>query len=261
MIKICDYNACTGCRACENVCSQKAITFHENIKGFSYPKISVDLCINCGMCKKNCVVNYQHKHLEKGKVYACWNVNKKERLDSTSGGIFRLLSEKILDEGGIVYGAGFDNNMVVHHMRIEEKKNLYKLLGSKYVQSDIKGIYQKVRADLENGKKVLFSGVACQVSALKNYLKKDYDNLLCVDILCHGVPSPLVFRDYLKYMEKKYKSDVQKVNFRYKRPGWSVFSMRLDFKNGQKYIKSKFKDPFLSFFSSGGRFDAETIVS
>ncbi len=252
MEKICDFSTCTGCRACEQSCPKKAITFREDIKGFLYPVINQELCIDCGVCKKNCVVHEQHKWDEKGEVYACWNRNRKMRRESTSGGVFRLLGEKMLKQGGVVYGAAFDQNFVVRHKRIDNIKELPVLLGSKYVQSDLGSVYLDVKKDLEDGKGVLFSGVPCQVAGLKNYLKKEYDNLLCVDILCHGVPSPLVFRDYLQYMQKCYQSKIKKINFRYKKPGWTVFSMRIDFVSGKKYIRSKFRDPFLGFFSVGG---------
>ena len=162
--------------------------------------------------------------------------------------MFRLLAGQILKEGGVVYGAAFNEKMEVHHQRVDSETGLETLVGSKYVQSDVQHCYEQVKQDLGSGKIVLFSGVPCQVAALKNYLGKNYNNLLCIDMVCHGVPSPRVFRDYLNYLSKKFESFPQKVYFRYKKPGWSVFSMRVEFENGKVYQATKFDDPYLIFF-------------
>ncbi len=248
MDMVCESRACTGCRACEKVCPKAAIFFGEDDKGFKRPVIQSEKCIDCRACERVCVVYHQNLHPEKGKVYACWSKDKKKRRQSTSGGAFRLLAEAVLRSGGIVYGAAFDENMIVRHRRVQSEENLSALIGSKYVQSDVGDCYLQVKQDLIAGRTVLFSGVSCQVAALKNYLGRPYDNLLCLDVVCHGVPSPLVFRDYVKFLRDKYKAVPAQINFRYKKPGWTVFSMRVVFESGRGYQASKFKDPFLNFF-------------
>lgn len=248
MDAICEPSACTGCRACESICPKGAIHFDDDERGFKRPVIDANVCVNCYACERVCVVHQQNLHAEEGRVYACWSKNKNKRRQSTSGGAFRLLAEAVLEEGGVVYGAAFDKNMVVRHIRVLDKEGLMMLVGSKYVQSDVRDCYQQAKHDLIDGKTVLFSGVACQIAALKNYLGRPYDNLLCVDAVCHGVPSPLVFKDYVKFLSDKFESFPSQINFRYKKPGWTVFSMRVVFESGKVYQATKFKDPFLNFF-------------
>ena len=251
-MKICEEEFCTGCTACVHSCPVHAITIKTDKKGFLRPVIDDSRCIQCGKCNRVCVVNNPNKHEHKGHVYACWSLDRDKRRRSTSGGLFRLLAEKVLIAGGVVYGAAFDDAMHLVHKRVNNQTALLELLGSKYVQSDLGDIFVQVKEDLKNERTVLFSGVACQIAALKNYLGKDYPNLFCVDVLCHGVPSPLVFKEYLKYMENRYKSKAKIVNFRFKKPNWTVFSMKIKFESGKTYVKSKFRDPFLYFFLVGG---------
>lgn len=248
MRNICDMDACTGCLACRDGCPQNAIDFKENEQGFVYPVINEDKCVNCGLCASICPVNSPDKNKKTDKVYACWNKNLSERRAATSGGVFTLLARKVIDNGGVVYGASFRDDMAVCHIRAESIEDIQKLRGSKYVQSNTDGIFKKVKADLDNSKKVLFSGTGCQVSALRNFLRKEYSNLYCVDIVCHGVPSPLVYKDYLKWLESQNDSQIKELSFRYKKPSWNVFSMKADFENGKTYMASKYKDPYLAFF-------------
>ena len=151
-----------------------------------------------------------------------------------------------------MYGAAYSSDMKVIHKRITSSDEICQIRGSKYVQSDTFRVYEKVKTDLRAGQKVLFSGTPCQVAALKNFLGKDDENLLLVDIMCHGVPSPLIYGDYCTWLENKQKSKLSKLNFRYKKPGWTVFSMKADFENGKSYVSSKYEDPFHCFFSLGG---------
>lgn len=250
-MEICSISACTGCMMCADICPKEAIHFEINPQGFWYPKVDDALCVHCNGCVESCPVNIQKKNDKTSTIRAMWNKAEEERVQATSGGTFIPLAETVLAENGVVYGAGFDEEDRVCHQRIDSIQKLYKLRGSKYVQSCTKGIYNNVRADLENGRKVLFSGTPCQVSALRSFLKKDYSNLVCIDVVCHGVPSPKVFQDYLNYMNQQYDSKPTAICFRYKNPGWSVFSMKIDYENGKSYEASKFQDPFLNLFLAG----------
>lgn len=251
-MKICDRDSCTGCMACASVCSKNAIKAVEDSHGFTHPVVDSDRCINCGSCVKVCPTNTQPKYKKTEEVYACWQLNKKKRFDATSGGVFMTIAEEFIASGGVVYGASFDENFVVRHTRIKSLENLKKVRGSKYVQSVTYGIFETVKSDLLTGTRVLFSGTPCQVAALKNYLGKEYKELYTIDIVCHGVPSPKVFREYLSNIKDKYRQNIASINFRWKRPSWSVFSMRICFTNGEEYRANKFKDPFLYFFLAGG---------
>lgn len=256
MIQLCSADKCNGCEACANICPHFAISMNPDKHGFLHPFIDEEKCVNCGLCKKACSIENSNANRNSVKVvYAAWNRNREVRLASSSGGIFTLLAEDVLKSNGVVYGAALIDHSV-QHIRINFPDDISKIRGSKYVQSHISNIYKQVENDLKSGKQVLFSGTPCQVQGLKNYLGKTYSNLVCVDVICHGVPSPMVFRDYLVCLEEKQDSRVCSLSFRYKKPGWTVFSMKANFENGSSYINSKFKDPYLYFFSSGGgRFD------
>lgn len=251
-MEICNKQNCTGCLACLDVCKKEAIRCIHNEQGFMYPVVDDNLCVGCNQCKKVCPANNPVKNAKTDYIYAAWNKNNVTRLQATSGGVFLLLARQIIIQGGVVYGAAFDENFRVKHKRVDNVEGLKKLSGSKYVQSDTKGIFEKVKGDLVSGKAVLFSGTPCQVSALKSFLGKEYTNLICIDLVCHGVPSPLVFRDYLNELSTKYESEPAIINFRHKEPCWSVFSMRIMFRNGEVYQASKFRDPYLYFFLAGG---------
>lgn len=248
---ICEKESCTGCMVCASVCNKNAIHPIEDEHGFIHPQVDELLCVSCGRCAKVCPANIQNKYEQTKEIYACWQLDEKKRLEATSGGAFMTIAEKFISDGGVVYGAAFDKDFVVRHIRAANAEELVKLRGSKYVQSVTYGIYESVKKDLQCGIKVLFSGTPCQVSALKNYLGKDAKNLFTVDIVCHGVPSPMFFSDYLQNIRGMYSKRISAINFRYKKPSWSVYSMKLLFEEGSMYLKSKFRDPYLYMFSSG----------
>lgn len=217
---------CCGCAVCQTVCSQKAIAMVEDKEGFRYPAIDMEKCVNCGACVRICAFKdpaYVKNEFERPICYGVKHKSSKVVENSRSGGIFTALSDEILAEGGVVYGCAFDENYQAVHMRATTIDDRNKFRGSKYTQSRTDGIFALVKEDLINGKKVLFSGTSCQVAALKKYLKDiNTDALLLVDIVCHGVPSPLVWSDYLNYMAKKYKGKITSVDFRNKKDfGWS----------------------------------------
>lgn len=256
-MEICKETSCVGCMMCAEVCPKSAINYKVNNQGFWYPHIEEDKCIGCKKCERVCPVHIDNKYDKTEDIIAAWNKDKNRRFSSTSGGVFYPIAKYILDRDGVVYGVALDKSNRVYHTRIESANELQLLSGSKYAQSNTEGCYKKVKDDLAVGRRVLFSGTPCQVSALKSFLGKKFENLVCIDIVCHGVPSPRVFKDYLDYMSLKYSSTPVKINFRYKKPCWSVFSMKIDFEDGNIYTASKFRDPYLYFFLVG---EAEEIL-
>lgn len=232
-------NECCGCSACMNICPRNAIKMKSNtLDGFLYPTIDENKCIECKLCEEVCPFLNRNEvagRLEKIGVYAVKNKNDEDRLRSSSGGVFTLISDYILNKNGVVYGAQYDKNLNVIHGRAENKRDRDKFRGSKYVQSNISDTYKKVKNDLIDGKKVLFTGTPCQVSGLNNYIgeSKYIKNLYTQDIVCHGVPSPAIFKENLKYLEKKYNSKVKKVNFRGKVLKGNTQDLEVVFENGR----------------------------
>ena len=239
MIHITDKSYCCGCMACVSVCPKKCIKMTTDEEGFLYPEINASLCINCNLCEKVCPGMCQREERSPLSVYAVKNKNEQIRLVSSSGGIFTLLAEKVIDEDGVVFGARFNEKWDVIHDYTETKEELTAFRGSKYVQSYIGGCYQKAKSFLQQGRKVMFTGTPCQIVGLKNYLRKDYDNLLAVDVVCHGVPSPKVWRIYLDEIARKggknsvlphsmsRKKEINSIDFRSKSMGWKKFSFAL----------------------------------
>lgn len=238
MINITDKHNCCGCSACVQACLKKCIKFDEDKQGFRYPVVNKEECIDCGLCEKVCPIINSNELRKPLNVYAAINPNKNIRMASSSGGIFTMLAETILKEGGVVFGARFDENWEVKHDFTETIEGLKLFRGSKYVQSCIGETYKQALKFLKNGRKVLFSGTSCQIAGLKKYLRKEYDNLLTVDVVCHGVPSPLVWREYLQQLithpkgvagkntvllSLKEKSVITGISFRDKSTGWKKY--------------------------------------
>ena len=247
MIKIENKENCCGCWACANICPKDAITMVEDEKGFKYPKIDKEKCINCGLCEKVCPIINNKSVKREVKAYACFNKNLETRMNSSSGGIFSLIANYILDLNGIVFGAQFDKEFNVVHSYIDNKKDLYKFQCSKYVQSEIGDTYRKVKELLDNDKYVLFTGTPCQIEGLYKFLRKDYDKLYTQDFICHGVPSPRVWRKYLKETNNKYSAKPKNISFRSKDNSWQDFELKIQYKNNV-YRNTQGKDTYLRAF-------------
>ena len=267
MIEIEDKAKCCGCCACQNACPVHCIEMIEDVEGFYYPQIDREKCISCGKCERVCPVLKKHQITRKDSglqkennitsecavtdtSYIAVNKDEQIRMDSSSGGIFNLLGEYILESHGVVFGAAFESDFTVRHIMVERKEDLWKLRGSKYVQSQMGDTYTLVKQQLEKKTRVLFSGTPCQVAGLKEFLEKDYENLFTVDVLCHGVPSGKVFGKYLEERKKEYGADLTAVNFRYKSTGWKKYSVRLEFDGGKEYVKRAGHDPYMQIFLS-----------
>ncbi len=240
MIRITDKTKCSGCSACEAVCSHGAITMTPDAMGFLYPKLDETLCCDCGLCDAVCPFHSQYDispNMDVVDVYAVRHKDPEEVDASRSGATFIALSDLILSRGGVVYGAGYEDHFRVVHKRGETKSQRDEFRGSKYVQSDMNGALRGVRADLEEGREVLFSGTPCQTAAVRSYLKMmrvDSAKLLICDIVCHGVPSPYVWRDYLSMVEAKRGERATSVEFRDKsKLGWTAHKESFTF-GGEK---------------------------
>ncbi|MCR5213889.1 MAG: Coenzyme F420 hydrogenase/dehydrogenase, beta subunit C-terminal domain [Eubacterium sp.] len=237
MIDIQRSEECCGCTACVNACPLNCIEMRADKEGFYYPHVDMDKCIDCHKCEKVCpVINSPQVGAKPPAILARTN-NKKILGRSTSGGVFTQIALEIVKEGGVVYGVIYDDNFMVCHERISDVKDIPKLSGSKYVQSDLGSVFSKVKSDVDAGLKVAFCGTPCQVAGLKNYLGKDYENILLVDLVCHGVPSPKLWKDYVDYLQKK-NGKLKYVNFRSKRLGYHVSVMEEVFENGKRQIGS-----------------------
>lgn len=248
MITIKNKKDCMGCNACYSICPPKCIAMKDDTEDFWYPEVDYNKCIKCGLCIKVCPIINKTIVDNQPFAYACINKNDTIRLESTSGGIFTLIAEQIIDEGGVVLGAGFTQDFLVEHSFIEKKEEISLFRGSKYVQSKIGNMYIKVKEFLNQGKKVLFSGTPCQIGGLKSYLGKDYKNLFCIDIICHGVPSPLVWRKYISYREKIAGSKSKRIAFRQKNEGWKRYSVSFLFDNDIMYQKTMDNDIYMKAF-------------
>lgn len=229
-------NKCNGCSACYNSCLKNAILMKEDEEGFVYPEIQKDKCINCGKCLNVCP-NYNLKTLNVDEVaYACYSKDKNQHMVSSSGGFFAEAAKYILSKNGTIYGAAFNTDMEVEHIGISRIEDLNKLTGTKYVQSKIGDCFNLIKNDLQKDKYVLFSGTPCQVAGLKNFLNRDYDKLICIDLICHGVPSPEVWKRYIS--EKFGDRKVINMKFRNKENGISNVLLQFELDNGELYSEA-----------------------
>jgi len=247
---VCDKDLCTGCTACEKSCPANCIQMVSDEEGFKYPVIDSSKCLKCGKCINVCpIINRYKDDFVNPSAYAVINKEELIRKNSSSGGVFNLIARQILSTGGVVYGAGFNENFDVQHKRIECIDQINELMGSKYVQSELGESYKLVEKDLKDGKKVLFTGTPCQIGGLKAYLGKEYENLLTQDLICHGVPSPKVWGNYKKYISNG--KALSKVSFRNKSTGWKAYSTKYEFDDGTNDICPASQDAYMRAFLTG----------
>lgn len=240
---------CCGCGACASVCPKKSIEMKSDEEGFRYPVIDAVSCINCGLCERVCLFEKKKEISVGGAVVGAKALDESIRRESSSGGIFSVIAQHILAEGGSVFGATMSSDCKsVRHIMIESEQDLWKLRGSKYLQSDINDSYFIAREKLLAGRKVVFSGTPCQVAGLKAFLRREYDNLLTVEVICHGVPSPLLWNKYILYKEGTSEGKIVSVNFRAKNRGWKNFGLVEKQSDGKTVFSDLNKNTYLRFF-------------
>lgn len=269
MINIQDKKDCCGCSACVQCCPKQCIKLYEDEEGFLYPKVDNSICIDCGLCERVCPVLNQAEERKPIEVFAAKNPNEEIRRESSSGGVFTLLAEQTIDAGGVVFGVKWNEHFEAVHDYTETKEGLVAFRGSKYVQSQVGDTFKLTEQFLRQGRQVLYSGTPCQIAALKLYLRKDYENLLAVDIICHGTPSPGVFRWYLseeiakeaarqsgkKIQFRSFLSipsiakadifareqgfEIEDIRFRDKRFGWKKYSFVLTLENLSSILNNR----------------------
>lgn len=215
---------CVGCRSCEQVCPHKCISMQENKEGFLYPVVDDLRCTSCGLCRRKCpALGNIDRNRAPIEIYALKEKDKEDVFYSASGGASNVAAKVLLDEGGYVYGAAYDENLKVSHIEVSDEQGRKKIQSSKYVQSDISNSFSLAKRRLEEGDPVLFTGTPCQIAGLHMFLGKPYTNLFTMDLICHGVPSPLLFKKYLAYQKKKLGEEILSYNFRSKeKRGWGT---------------------------------------
>lgn len=255
MPELASKSQCTGCTACVSICPCHCIQMQKDDAGFLFPEmIEQSACIGCGACERVCPV-LADKSFD-GEIstiaYAALSKNDLLRMGSSSGGIFSELADAVLQSAGLICGAEYDVEGAVKHICVDNKMELWKLRGAKYSQSILGDSFQILKKQLDSGRKVLFSGTPCQVAGLKSFLKRDYDNLICVDFVCHGVPSPTVWEKYIKYRAQNDNGGVaaSHINLRNKESGWSKYSYSVEFaySDNNRYLCENGADPFMRFF-------------
>lgn len=237
MIQVNSKENCCGCEACVQRCPKSCIELRFDEQGFRYPVVDTDTCVDCKLCETVCPVLNQSGKREPLTIYGAYNTNEEVRLKSSSGGVFYVLAKYVIEQGGVVFGARFNKQWEVEHCAVENLERLGQLMGSKYVQSHIGETYKQTEVLLRKGFLVLFSGTPCQIAALKRYLRKDYQNLIAVDFVCHGVPSPGVWEKYKKQAVGNGK--IQDIAFRDKSQGWEKYSfkMKLNFPQAKNTVE------------------------
>lgn len=248
MVRIEDKRNCCGCAACAQRCPKRCITMGEDEEGFLYPAVDTTSCIDCGLCEAVCPCLHPNGVQNPHSVKAVINPDSSIRLQSSSGGVFSMLAKSVLERGGVVFGARFNENWNVEHHFTETMVGLAPFRGSKYVQSSIGNSFREVEIFLNKGRDVLFSGTPCQIAGLRLFLQKGYTNLLTVAIACHSVPSPLVWRSYLDSFGFHNISDI---NFRDKRISWEQYGLRIIHGKGRVFFQRNNRNPYMQLFLHG----------
>ncbi len=249
MINIRNKEHCCGCEACYNICPQNCITLTEDEEGFFYPNVNRESCIDCSLCEKVCPMSKDVASHNILSSKAAINDLNEDRLESSSGGMFPIFARYVLSMNGIVCGAVFDKTFKeVRHICIDKIDDLRRIQGSKYLQSRIGECYSEIKKYLDDARIVLFTGTSCQVSGLKSFLRKDYDNLLTIDCLCHGVPSPKIWRLFLS--EISQDRDIVSINFRDKNISWHNYYFTVKFKDGTYFSEKSVDNNYMKGFLS-----------
>lgn len=258
MISIKDKSQCVGCSACMQICPKQCITMLQDNQGFLYPCVDEAKCIECNKCVSVCPVINQSEEKKPRAVYAAWNENDKIREKSSSGGCFYQIAKSVIDRGGVVFGARFDDKWNVVHSYCDTLDGIQQFQQSKYLQSRIGNTYREVEKFLKAGRITLFSGTPCQIAGLHKFLTKDYGELLVtVDVVCHGCPSPKVWEEYLAHiMSPKFKTffhlrkkdEITKINFRDKRNGWSAYGISIGFRHGKELFETHLENIYMRCF-------------
>ena len=251
MPKLAQCDLCTGCTACAAICSRGCITMAADADGFLHPAVNEGSCIGCGLCERVCPVVHPPVLTHTPDACAAWTRDEDSRLKSTSGGVFPELARDVLDRGGAVFGAAYADDFRVIHICAENITDLDRLRGAKYAQSDLGDSFRDVKRRLENGQQVLFSGTPCQCLGLKAYLQKDHTNLLLVDLVCHSVPSPLAWEQFLAHISGE--KTLAAVNLRSKDTGWSRYGYcnRFDFSDGTSRLDRSGESLYMKLFVGG----------
>ena len=238
-IEIISLKDCCGCSACSSICPKHCISLQADKFGLNYPQVELSQCIECGLCRKVCPVINSPSHTDEVESYAAINKNEVNRVESSSGGVFIELATQVISKNGVVFGAVFDKDWSVYHCHAETIQEVIPMMRSKYLQSDVRKTYIEAKNFLDSGKTVMYTGTPCQIAGLHNYLRKDYDNLLLVEVICHGVPAPAIWQSYLR--EKCSELDTEhitvsndqrelpitEINFRSKRKSWKRYNFDL----------------------------------
>lgn len=255
MPSLAEPNLCVGCSACASICPKRCIEMEKDPDGFRYPVLMHPAnCVECGMCESVCPVLNDSIKVNDGlpSAYAAFTKNEHIRQDSSSGGIFTEIAKRVIAENGVVYGAAYDERFAVCHCCVEKIDDLQKLRGAKYAESNLGSSFPEILNRLKNGQLVLFSGTPCQVAGLKSFVRKDYNNLICIDFVCHGVPSPMAWDAFIKYKAEKDAEGKlpQRINLRSKETGWSQYqySNVFEYEDGRKSSTVSSQSLFMKLF-------------
>lgn len=247
-------NSCYGCWACANICPENAVSMIENAEGFLYPRVNQDKCTECGSCMRACPHRHHPHPLNRSlepTTWAAWSHDPEERKNSSSGGVFPVLAQHTLLRGGVVFGAGFGEDWELQHLAVEQAEDLHLLQGAKYLQSKIGVAYKEAKAFLEEKRPVMFTGTPCQIAGLYGYLgHKEYPEFITCEIICHGVPSPKLFRKYKNEVQQTFNCHLKKINFRDKRLGWRNYSLIFESSSRQIHHECHRTDDFMRLFLS-----------
>lgn len=253
MINIIRKEDCTGCSACFDICGYKAIRLETDIEGFWYPKVNHDLCTDCGLCEKTC----PELHIEELKLHgnnevpivvAAYHKDDAIRLESTSGGLFSALANKMYDKGGYVGGAVYTENFYAKHILSNRREDLLRIRGSKHFQSDTTGLFKQIKKLIIEGESLLICGTPCQMAGLRLFLGKEYENLIIVDFICLGINSPKIFHKHLESLEHQYGAKAVSVQAKNKDMGWRSLAYKIKFANKKVYLREGKKDNFTRGF-------------